>query len=445
MATEIKVPSTRVLQTTAASGEGAKILRDFLQQLADGAGGAVTAEERTVYGSFCLVRAGEPWGGTVLPGHAEAHAADIFRNPDTYITSFWDILEVDDATGEVFNNWPRNQFASVEDLQKFVVDNFTEDTLNPGSPQHSAYVRVYDAVDATIPQIDKVYGMNMLYSMLVGRRNYKRSHGHVEDRPDWAAFDSWFTSLRGQNLGFPAGPYVSNAEKALWIARAPIKKYGLPKLGFHISIGVQGTRFVWNDLAADFVPISNTDAFSNDPAPSGQQLVYCALNTDDINTWAWIDSNSVMEFMAEFASMNKSWLAVYPLINTNNPAQRIVFIKPLGIDRAGITWFDETKYDLYAQYTRKDTTPIMRKLDLSTVARKSAIRDLIWLDIKDWRPVNWGTSRARLSTNMLGLQPYTTRFFLRDKITNQTSPISKASIVLSLRGRNAALKYEVRR
>lgn len=408
-------------------------------EISGGGGGGTTMD----YGSFCCCRAEESWLGSGFPEYVSYHAADIYRNQSTYIDCYWDVLEISEG-GVVHQQWLRQKFASVADIYIFIRANFAGG-VNPDTPMHHAYLRVYDVVGSSVPKIDKIYGMNMFYSMLRGRKNYRKNKYCIENEPAWNDFRTWFNDLCTQGFGFgPGHIYSPNDEKALWLSRNDVKRYGLPVTGFASNITVTGGRSHWDWGSSSFSPLSVATTYNNTVSPAGISINYCGLYTDMISTWEWIAENSVSSLLATFGSFNMSWLLLYHMQSINDPNHRAIMVKPLGIDRVGLNWFDDVAYDLCALYTRKDTTPVMRKLDV-TSAMRSVARDLLWVEITKWRPVNWGYGKPRLSANMIGLQPYTTQFFLRDKTTGEVSPASKSRIVLSQRHRNAPFKFEVRR
>ena len=409
-------------------------------QISGGGGGGTTLD----YGSFCCCRAEESWLGSGFPEYVGYHAADIYWNQLTYLNCYWDVLEISEG-GAVQHQWLRQKFASVADIYVFIRANFVESGMNPNTPLHNAYLRVYDVVGSSVPKIDKVYGMNMFYSMLRGRKNYRKNPCCLEAEPMWNDFRAWFADLCTQGLGFgPGHIYGPNDEKAFWLSRTDVKRYGLPKEGFNSWITTSGGRYIWDWGSSSFSPIPAINTYTNTAAPNGYHMMYCGLYTGMISTWEWLGQDQVAGLLSSFGGFNMSWLALYHLQSDFESNYRAIFVKPLGIDQVGLNWFDENTYDLYALYTRKDTTPIMRQITIGLTARRSVARDLIWLDITKWRPVNWGYGKPRLTSRMTGLQPYTTQFFLREKTTGNISPVSKARVVLSQRHRFAPFKYEVR-
>ncbi|RLC87093.1 MAG: hypothetical protein DRJ03_06940 [Chloroflexi bacterium] len=409
-------------------------------QISGGGGGTVS------YGSTCIAKADtDSWNRTTFPDWMSYPAADLRANSSTYMAhAFFDVIEVDDSP-TVHNTWTKMQFADVDALYSFVRANCTESVGNPGTPEYHIYIRYYDVIGAAVPKIDKIYGMNTFYSMLKDAQSYKRNGYCINGQPAWDDFPAWFADLCNQNMGFGGGHiYSAGDERALWLARTNVKMYGLPRPGFTSAITTNGGRGIWDWGSSDFTALPATNGYDNTAAPSGSRRLYCGLYTTMINTWEWIEESQIASFLATYGGFTQSWLALYHLESQAESNYRSLLVKPVGIDRAGLNWFDENLYDLYALYTRKDQTPIMRHIPLGSSMRSPA-RDLTWLNITQWRPPNWGYGKPRLSANMVGLQPYTTQFFLRDKVSQEISPISKARIVLAQRHRDAPFKYEVRR
>ncbi len=402
-----------------------------------------SAAAKLEYGSFCVARANQDsWNQTTLREWIYYHAADIKRNVSSYFGScFFDVVELDDSS--VYSTWEKLQFADVAAMYTFIRDNFAESISNPGTPARHAYVRVYDMVGPQVPNIDKIYGINKFYSVLRGSKNYRSNPYCLTSTPSWDFFAPWFNDLCNQNFGFGSGhTYSAGDESALWLSRNERKRYGLPHPGFSSYLQSNVDRAIWNWGDSSFSSLPTPTRYDNDPAPNGSRHTYCGLHTQAISSWEWVDNGPSLGL--GIGSMDRSWLALYHLQSGIDSNHRAIMLKPVGIDQAGLNWFDSSSYDICALYTRKNSTPIMRQLSLAG-SRVSTVRDLVWLDITQWRPPNHGRSPSDLSMNMVGEQPYITQFMLRDKVTREVSPASKPRIVLSQRHRDAPYKYEVKR
>ena len=135
-------------------------------------------------------------------------------------------------------------------------------------------------------------------------------------------------------------------------------------------------------------------------------------------------------------------MVLYQLVDDGDPDKRCLFLKPAGIDKVGLNFYDDSVYDLWASHTRRDMTPIIR--EVTTIAQIAATRDLVWVQRAAWRRLYNYLAAARYSSKSVGFQPLQTRFFLRHKTTKEVSPISHARIAVAQRQRGVPYKYEVR-
>jgi len=394
------------------------------------------------YGTFGFAIANETGlARSNFPEWVRYKAADIFGNEALYYRCQWDIMEVDDG-GTIYNVWEGQTFADTAALYAFVSANFPAGS-SPGTPGNHAVAKVYDVIDPTVPKIDKIWGINSFYSMLKGRSSYRNPKYCINGTPNWSDFSNWFEDLCDQNIGFGTGhTYVANDERALWFSRTDKKLYGLPTPGYSCNLGTNGSRWVWNNGAVDFITLPAVRSYHNNPS-SGEQRLYCALILPGATNWEWFTPGDTTPLIQSVASDNRSFIVLYQLEDGSDANNRSIHVKPYGVDRLGLNWFDSSTYDLFAMYTRKNQTPIQR--EITSLGLSSAVKDLQWVEYGAWIPPEWGASRARLSLNMVGHQPYTTQFFLRHNTTNVVSPVSKARVVRTQRHRDAPFKYEVRR
>jgi hypothetical protein len=301
----------------------------------------------------------------------------------------------------------------------------------------------YDTIDDTLPHINKIWGINVFYSMLKGNSAYRTMFPCLNAAGiQWPTFPAWFDSLCNANIGFgPGHAYAPNDEKAVWLARNEKKMYGLPRDGFTSMLGSAGGRYAWDWGSSSFGPIPAVRGYRNVPS-SGDPLVFCSLNVNTHNTWNWV-TGSGGNLIKDIAMDYYSTVAIYALEDASDSNYRAVFLKPYGVDRLGLNWYDTSVYDLYGLYTRKNTSPILRLINTAGM-QESSSNDFMWLNRPRWEPPSSGT-RARLTKSMVGLQPYTTQFFLKDKVTRKISRVSTARVVRAMRHKNAPFKYEVRR
>jgi len=377
-----------------------------------------------------------------FPPEVNRHAADMYNHPGEYFGKCkFDVFEITGGTpASIVNSWLGQSFANIAALYAFILANFIPGS-GPGRVANWALIKWYDEIDDTYPQISKIWGINKFYSMLRGREHYRDSiYCLTPECIRWNRLALWFEDLCNQNVGFgPGHTYNPNDEKAIWVSRNEKKMYGLPRAGFTSFITSAGDRRIWDWGSSSFDPLPVPVAYVNTPS-WGLPLMYCHLDVNTVS-WRWDPVTNYL-FMYNTSRTTSSTVVLYAMESSADPNHRSLFLKPLGIDRLGFNWFDRSIYDLYGLYTRKNTSPIIRQL--AGIAQETASRDFVWVNRPGWDVVALGP-QARLSKNMVGLQPWTTQFFLRDKTTKKISRVSVARVVRSQRHYNAPFKYEVRR
>jgi len=400
--------------------------------------------DTSINAMYCCVTDGVCPPVHCLSSFSKRYINDIWSNFNTsYNKCFVDIMEIE-WDGTIHNTWTKQQFAGTADITAFVRANVEESPTDPGTPKYNIHIRFYDIIDPTIPQLNKLYGINTFYHMLTAKAN---NHRLGNDGNLWSglAINTWFADLCNQGLGFPGGhAYVLGDEKAIWLARNRKTRYGLPHVGFNMSNG--NDRSIWNDDLGIFqnafaVPINS---YIN-PAV-GLNHLFCSVDlTAPLTTWDWhrVGPGGAPN-PGHMMEPNYSTVALYPVIHSMNPDYRALMLKPVGIDAVGVNWYDQTKYDLYAEYIRKGTTPRIRHITVfagmpDAPGSTYIARNLIWIPKSSWQ---YTQEDQRLGPN--GVIPgYMTRFFLRDKVTNLISSLTPNRIVLGNRRRDASLAYQV--
>jgi len=365
--------------------------------------------------------------------------APHIRSYTNYSQCKWDLWEFSDA-GVAINSWSGQQFDTEADLYTFLAANAV---VVGGFYDNFIVGLIYDVVDEESPRITKMYGMNTFYSLLRGRRNYKAGLSFTcadSDNIHWSGLGAWFEDLCQAGMGLPAW-YTWNAadhaERVLWFPRSGSRKlYGLPPEGFTSAISTLGgdrNNWAWGTSSWQVAAVPNT--YEND---GGLQTIWCRLDKSAwSSTWDFITNPT--RFMTSFNSA-ASWLRLYRLQRAGG-GYNSVFVKPVGIDRIGFNWFDTTAYDLVAMYTKKDRTPIIDTMDVSSGV-ESRFNDLIWLESSVWWPTSFGTS-GKLSYGSTTMKP-NINFFLRDKTTGSISPLSKAHVQFTTNTRGCPFKTEIK-
>ena len=291
--------------------------------------------------------------------------------------------------------------------------------------------------------------MNTFYSLLRGGHRYKSGNVLACDANyiNWGEFGTWFDDLCNQNIGFGPGYHWtngSNAERALWFPRKTKKLYGLPYTGFQSGSNASfGAKWEWDWGSSSFTAITSvTNSMNRDSTGSGFELVtWCGMYSP--NSWDWLTPGAISSFGGLYVEAAASTIALFRLENLADSNKVAIFVKPVGIDRLGLNWFDNNKYDLYGYYTQKDRTQHIKKVTTSFLGTsEERFNDVVWVEKSNWQD-DAVKQRGYPGFNTKSNFMPATRFFLKDKTTGAISRLSESKVVLSLNHTNAPMKYEI--
>jgi len=378
-----------------------------------------------------------PWADAAgpisdFPGHVALQLSFGYDEAQFSVLSrsFFDILEMADD-GTIYNMWAGLKFTATAEVMAFIRANCEESTITPASPKHNVYMRVYDIVSNEVPKLNKIYGINRFYSLLKGRKQYRNNKPSVDSfGTGWTHFATWFDELSNQLIGFePGHVYAAGDESSIWMSMDDRCRYGLPDDGFGVNLTNAGGRKIWDWVSHTYIPVV-IDGYLD----SGQRA-YCSLDLfDNKNSWNWSSNPYGWETMrtVDFAH---STVVFYGLERNGDPNHRAVFLKPVGIDAVAVNWFDTSKYDLFGHYARKGCTPVSRPI--TDLGQGSISNDLQWIE----KPA-WCVGAYDITSVAVG--DLAVRFFLKDKITDAISPLTKARVQTTKRRHDAPIKWEVK-
>lgn len=364
-------------------------------------------------------------------GVAVRQGNDIALNYARYANCLWDIWEVG-GTGQ----WSGLTFDSAFDLYQFLDTNCEH---NPGDPtryRYSIMGRLYDLVDTSVPMINKVWGINTFLSVLKDAKAYKKNTV-VTATAAWPQFATWFNTLASLKVGLPPGlVYSPNAERLLWLSRTYRTLYHMPHTGFTLGPGsmtLPRSLYDW-DLPG-IVPYGGGAVAHETVVPPGDvSMAWSFLRAQGGTTW--VNAPSPISAMEMSLDPGYSGIVMYRMKHmTEN--KRVLFVKPLGVDRLGMNWFDSALYTLYAMYEMEDRTVRIKPI----TGFGSQLSDLYWVYKSQWHPYPW-YSAARLSWRSANKMP-SVKFFLRSNSSGRISPPSAMKLKGYLGEHNAPLKWMV--
>lgn len=409
-----------------------------------------------------------PWLQSLFIPEMDSYAKHLkeYYSPH-YSGMFWDITElraspVVHAKGRRFATE-----ASVYDFLRTVCEE------NAGFFKNFVMARVYSNQSREIPVIGRMYGQNTLYSNLRGRRGYRDSSNYCMN-PDtfgnggaerWPGFVNFWAGLCNQNIGFPAGnvftPHLNDPKtQAIWFSRSEQKKYGLPPRGnFVVNLPKTSRRYVYDLTDNLFISaplIGYTNAMSPpfkdrsaiyaymSVASAGSPIQWLSLSDDPVDQWLGSVHDTRLHISLNSES---SGVIIYGL---QDPTARYfsVLVKPFGIDKVGLDWFDHNIYDLYMLYYHsKDLSPRIRKIDLTThhfPNLSNRVAGLSWIQKPMWMPPEFANRTARFNAKSSARTLPDYYFFLVDKNTGRAGLPSRNYIHPLRNVTNAPLLWEVR-
>lgn len=328
-------------------------------------------------------------------------------------------------------------FNTLQDLVDHINANVQHNSTNIN--EH-VLIKLY--ADITQDGFGKVYGMNQFYSILKGRKSYKKAVAYVganSTMMHWNGVNQFIIDLWQYAYGLNVSSQVNDAKKATWFAQNYKNIYSLNKVGHHIDWpnGQKKGRYVHDNLIPDFAPLGSAPSFY---VISDVFYAYATvINAQNVN----------YQFAANltpdvFNSM-ESALVVYKVHDHSSTDIRALMIKPLGMDIFRLGWVDDPlNKTLYAiGYNGiMDVQPKVRKFshgvsddsssisnDTSYTITYSMLRQLI-VDTR---------TKAHYSMNVL---PRTTRFFY---VESKGSISSLSAPIVPVYGRNTVFRLLVGR
>jgi len=395
---------------------------------------------RLEYGTLRLTEATKTsvtqlgFSGIVVKQHPDL----MGLNFDRYRRCSWDIYEIGG------NSWSGLSFSTESALYAFLAANAAQ---TGGYYSRNIMATVYDTVDATIPVVNKMWGINTFYSMLKGRKRYNDNRQTLgRDLINWPQFEDWFQAVCSRGLGLPAGAYAVNRERALWLTRSNRTRYGMPTEGITLnSLSTTGDRMVYNSATATWVPMSGGDFQHWEAPPTGYGKVFATICENNRAAWEFETAyTGIVRSLLAYGASSMSMICLYRLhgISGGNSTHNAILVKPVGIDRVGINWYDPAQYTLYALHECPNETPRIRPITGIPAKHISQGNDLIWLNKSVWTPFEDGRKPTVTSRMKSRLFP-TTRFFLRDNATHRISIPSQMCVKMTLNAKDAMVKWGI--
>jgi len=247
-------------------------------------------------------------------------------------------------------------------------------------------LNVFEDVDATIPPLRKMYGVNYLYADLVGMDRVVSSSTKT-CKPGKVVGD--VISLAVEYFGLGPIPISDQTNRLLWVGANKRHLYSIPRLGGNIYLSPvvpDDYRMFWDD---GLVKQEDSDVGDYELVGAG----FIVLNKSN-NAYGMVPLN----YNINWLDNNISVIILY-LIRSGN---RIAFyVKPIGIDLVCIQSYNTNVYVLEEVMFRKDgktnkrdIKPLAYSKDLFIIEKdKWAFTDVVGIKFRLCR----GTSSGEMS------------------------------------------------
>lgn len=408
---------------------------NILQELVDQASDGVLAnlnyylgyEKRIYYDSVIAGPNIYPATESNIAGPNYRYAAFIMNNFSQFTKCRWEMINLTNP-----QRIDGITFSSLAELVTFKNNNVPHGT---STFTDVVIFRPYDVVENSLPVIDKLYGMNKLYSALKGAGNYKSGRSHAGNMRSnftkggeimWMMFDEYYPTL--SSLVTADSFRTGNDKYGIWLCSDNRKMYGLPKEGARIECVPRSGRYRANENWEGFYGFSSNQYFylenprilvwEGSSKSNGQIDIYNPINFNE-------RGNAIYQIVSR---PDASALMFYLAIENGPAGDRDfgIYCKPVGIDTVYINHVDTSKYDIEAVYVNRDTQKcVFRVINPADVNRANTRTDQLAIPKSYWTVTN----NFSLNYKAAGwFRPHDVYFRIRDKSTNKISKTSRAKI-----------------
>lgn len=328
---------------------------------------------------------------------------NIYNNFDSFKEFYWDIINYNGVS------FYGVKIKSMNDL----VDKINSGTTYNGNNRTSPYsISCYAKMNPHVAKINKIYGINKFYSVLKGRKNYKRkigSFGNVYDSLLWENKYNFLDKIWEYFTfpGFVTQDNYMNCANSIWFSNNSDTLYATYKFGHVINFTNQNSknRHTFDYGSSDFrTHITESMTVENS--------VIVGLNNKTFTLYG----NKITD--KEYCN-NDSFIRVYKLVgNINGSVIISLLIKPIGMDIFRLNYVkNDTNLNLYMlTYNGNNDSKInIHKLDGVLVSGDEQTRMIsdfsFMIDKYIWNPI--------ISSKHIGItRQKSFRFFISDNNGN---------------------------
>lgn len=371
-----------------------------------------------------------------LTGSATQRAPMVFLNWNTYFgpRCRWEVFTQD------MSFWVDNlSFPTLADCADWI--NANAPGASEGVLRNTLVIRPYDIVDYAMPMITKLYGYNRIFHALKGSMRYqakpKLENGSVSRtiyQSKWSGLldsdtnSNWIYSCYNELFFTDMSAHYTNPDikDTFWLPQNHRSIYGTLRNGDPINItnvgSGNGLRKCYNATTGSLVE-----------APAGQYRVseprVCIMKGNAPTAWEFRDPSSYSIGVRVTRDNDYSLLFVYPVNRTyNGDTLMSFFVKPWGVDRLLLNYFDSNRFKL--DMITRTGDRILKIEEVSNMSHNYH-KDQTALSLPTWNPTN---QRAKTTGEILHRD---VSFRLRDTDTNRVSQESVGRLVPLVRTRYA--------
>lgn len=314
----------------------------------------------------------------------------------------------------------------------------------------------FDIVDSEIPIMTRLYGMNNYYNGMTGNRSRsKENHFGPGTGGDGILKSIWDHLWPAYSFLWNVGDFTRNGggRKACWKSANWTKLWSMPMTGEQIMTAATPS---WSATRHTAIP-ENWEGFNNlTPGPPMNIVSKTAVLIEDgMAAWSFVDAFT----FGGLKTINKHMLS-----GNNNGAfiafklqsgadgtepSCAVLIKPMGIDRIWLDYFDDTRYDLEIVFSNNwDMQPAyFRKIQGWEINNGSGSsphpNSGCFLKKSSWTAYLPGGRFLGNLWHLKGSNRIRAYFRLRDRVTHKVGRLSPAHIELKINETNAPCKFMV--
>jgi len=401
------------------------------------------------YDTWCVAFANEsyPVSESTSASFISRHAPDIARNWEHYTRCLARLTASDGTTIESTHG-----FADHGELISWV---------NSVIPNSGGYVlngpytvTFFDRVNGDVPQLQKVYGVNELYASVFRPFKYRASvrktaidsHNSELCKEIIVQGSSHFYSRGKIPCAISSSDYETigyQMQKMLWCGANKRNLYGLPLIGtriyFEHGVSNSDPRFWWDCSSKSLVQV---DLSSNShPFEDFAYVRYVPGSPGNVSIVGREDAWTV----AQYVYGQPVSIGVLYLVKCTGDSNRFAFyLKPLGIDRVYVDYFDTSKYRLEAVSLWKNHQPLVRVISVPTdIQHQDQINDFSLVSKTQWLSTH-GSNGITKFTSLGSFIPPKVKFRLRRLSDNKVGPLTRAGVTPEIRTRNSLIKWVVK-